>query len=339
MTVYIKRVIFYLRKKGVSVEHLYFYPKDSRSLPYSIQFYKGFVSFQSIIRFWNAVKKQNSVCINYPNVEAIPLILCALLQRKKIITIYHCSVHIPNPFLALFIAPFLFISLMIHLSASTSIISQEDYILSQWWSFLFKNKYVFIDPPIDIPKPNTRSIKKITNSIGFIGRISSEKGVEYLIEAMEQLKPMHLYLIGPSDVQGENEYRKKIMKLIKQKKIPYSIITNPTDAQLSDYLCSLEMIVIPSINQTEAYGMVQPEAMWRGTAVIATDLPGVRTPIQKTNMGIIVPPKNIQSLKDAILTIHNNIDTYTNQKNREKAQKIFNPTKTLEIIYNTLITS
>lgn len=341
MTVYVKRVIIYLKKRKANVTHLFFYPKnysskDSQSIPFFVQLYKGFISFQAPLIFWNAVKNQDVVCVNYPNVEAIPLIICAVIQRKKIVTIFHCTVQISNPVLSVFLTPLLYISLYIHLFASGSIIAQEDYILSYWWSGFFKKKFVYADPPINIFREPKKLMKKIPNSIGFIGRISEEKGIEYLIDALYELKHMSLYFIGPSFVQGESSYKNKILQLLKQKKVSYHLILDPTDKKLSDYLSQLEMIVLPSINNTEAYGMVQPEAMCRGTAVIATELPGVRVPIQKTHMGLLVPPKNTRALVMAINTIHQDLQRFTNQKLIHKAHLQFEPTKTLEIIYNAL---
>lgn len=342
MTLYTKRVLSALKKKGVHVTHLFFYPtkpttKEDVSIPFFIQLYKGFISFQSPFVFWNAVKKNNVVCINYPNAEAIPLIICALILRKKIVTFFHCTVQLSNPLLSIIFTPLLSLSLFIHLTASTSVIAQEDYISSYWWSRFFKKKYVYADPPIDVPKE--KLIKKINKSVGFIGRISSEKGIEYLIGALCSMKIMTLYLVGPSHVQGESSYMKKIVKLLKQSKIKYHFIPDPTEVELYSHISQMEMIVLPSVNKTEAFGMVQPEAMCRGTAVIATDLPGVRIPIKNSHMGLLVPPKNTQAIIEAISTIHNNLDTYANKELTHRALFLFSPTKTYEIIYNTLTSS
>lgn len=339
MTLYTKRVIFALKKRGIKITHLFFYPdkpvtKEGQSIPFFIQLYKGFVSFQSPFIFWNAVKKNNTICINYPNAEAIPLIICSLILRKKIVTFFHCVVQLSNPILSIIFTPFLSLSLFIHLFASTSIIAQEDYISSYWWSRFFKKKFVFANPPIEVPKQ--KLVKKIKNSVGFIGRISAEKGVQYLIEALRSMRTMKLYLIGPSHVQGESSYMRRIIKLLRQAEIKYHFISDATDTKLYSYISQMEMIVLPSINKTEAFGMVQPEAMCRGTAVIATNLPGVRVPITNARMGLLVPSKNSRAIAEAIDTIHNNLDMYSNKELTLRATSLFDPTKTFEIIYNTL---
>jgi len=340
MTKYADHVIKYFEKRGAHVSHLFFYPRlynsEKRiSIPYFTQLYKGFLSFHAPKLFWEKIKENDVVLVNYPNIEVLPLIVCAVLQKKKIVTIFHCSVILPSGFLNLIIGPFLFASLIIHLCASATVIAQEDYILSQWWSIFFKKKCVFVDPPIVLPK-DAFPIKKIINSVGFIGRISSEKGIEYLIEAVHMLKNMTLYFIGPTQVEGEQSYRRAILNLLIEKKVRYHFISNPSDKELADHVSQLEMIVVPSINQTEAYGMVQPESMCRGVAVIATDLPGIRIPIKKTQMGLLVPPKNPEALAHAIQKIHDDLSHYVNPENVQNARMQFKPTKSLEIIYNTL---
>ena len=60
---------------------------------------------------------------------------------------------------------------------------------------------------------------------------------------------------------------------------------------------------MPSLNSTEAFGLVQVEAMSCGTPVIATDLPGVRVPVKMSGMGRIVPVADAGAIAKAILDI------------------------------------
>jgi len=62
-----------------------------------------------------------------------------------------------------------------------------------------------------------------------------------------------------------------------------------------------DVTILPSINSTESFGLVQVESMLCGTPVVASDLPGVRVPIRTTQMGRIVPPRDARSLADAIV--------------------------------------
>jgi glycosyltransferase involved in cell wall biosynthesis len=70
------------------------------------------------------------------------------------------------------------------------------------------------------------------------------------------------------------------------------------------------MIVVPSLNSTETFGLVQVEAMLCGTPSIASALPGVRQPVLQTGMGQVVPIGDSAALADAILSILANRDRY-----------------------------
>jgi glycosyltransferase involved in cell wall biosynthesis len=47
-----------------------------------------------------------------------------------------------------------------------------------------------------------------------------------------------------------------------------------------------------------------------GTPVVATDLPGVRTPVQTTQMGRIVPPRDAEALAEAVVDVILNRQNY-----------------------------
>jgi len=61
--------------------------------------------------------------------------------------------------------------------------------------------------------------------------------------------------------------------------------------------------VVPSLNSTESFGLVQVEAMLHGTPVVASDLPGVRVPVRMTGMGEIAPIGDAAGLAEAILRV------------------------------------
>ena len=48
--------------------------------------------------------------------------------------------------------------------------------------------------------------------------------------------------------------------------------------QMAAYYPNLDVLVVPSLNSTEAFGLVQIEAMLNGTPCVASALPGVRQP-------------------------------------------------------------
>ena len=68
--------------------------------------------------------------------------------------------------------------------------------------------------------------------------------------------------------------------------------------------------MLPSLNSTELFGMVQVEAMSCGTPVVASDLPGVRQPVRMTGMGLVVPPADAPALAKALIEILDHPENY-----------------------------
>ena len=66
------------------------------------------------------------------------------------------------------------------------------------------------------------------------------------------------------------------------------------------------LLVLPSVNRTEAFGIVQPEAMLSGIPVVASDLPGVRAPIKLTDNGELAAAGNLKALMQAIIKVMEN---------------------------------
>jgi len=316
-----------------------------KRMPYLFKVSKGFISLQSFFYFLNDVRKSDLVISNQPNFEGLFLTIIAKIFRKKIISIFHCQVFLEGNLFTKIINFVLNISMKIQLNLSNKIIVYtKDYIDSLPYFKKLRNKTLEILPPIEKFSPDNNflnrllKLKKNNIWIGYAGRISSEKGLEYLVQSINRLYT--LVIAGPygNKVVGENNYYNKIIVLLKKYKLKYLFLGNLTSKQLNAFYKSIDCLVLPSINQTEAFGMVQAEAMLSGTPVIASNLPGVRMPIKLTKMGKIVEPKNSELLSKALLEVLNNKSKFTNSKLVKNAQEIFDIKKVYKF-YKNLISS
>ena len=75
------------------------------------------------------------------------------------------------------------------------------------------------------------------------------------------------------------------------------------DEELTAFFHLCEVVVLPSTNSTEAFGMVQVEAMTCGTPVVASDMPGVRQPVLQTGMGKLFAQRDAESLAERLLEV------------------------------------
>ncbi len=66
---------------------------------------------------------------------------------------------------------------------------------------------------------------------------------------------------------------------------------------------NLDVLVVPSLNSTEAFGLVQIEAMLNGVPCVASALPGVRMPVQMHKMGRVARIGDPASLAESILEV------------------------------------
>ena len=139
--------------------------------------------------------------------------------------------------------------------------------------------------------------------IGFLGRPTSEKGIDVLLTALEMLPDdVVLTLAGPLDGLSEKVGydRARLSRLMDAGRVRSLGFLDEDD--IADYYRSLDLFVLPSTNSFEAFGIVQVEAMSAGTPVVASALPGVRTIVQTTGFGEIAAVGDPYSLAAAITT-------------------------------------
>jgi glycosyltransferase involved in cell wall biosynthesis len=109
-------------------------------------------------------------------------------------------------------------------------------------------------------------------------------------------------------------------------------------AELAAFFASCDVHVLPSLNSTEAFGLVQVEAMLCGTPIICSDLPGVRTAPRSAGMGEVVPIGDARALAEAILQVCDNRARYV--KPRAHIESLYSTQRTVreyEAIYKDLI--
>jgi glycosyltransferase involved in cell wall biosynthesis len=89
--------------------------------------------------------------------------------------------------------------------------------------------------------------------------------------------------------------------------------------EMAAFYPNLDVLVVPSLNSTEAFGLVQIEAMMNGTPCVASALPGVRQPVLTTGMGKVVPIGDANALASAILDILDRPAEYRKDPRRLRA--------------------
>lgn len=318
-------------------------------MPYVLKISKGFISPQSIYTFYTYTKKTDLVMLNLPNAEGVFLAMIAKLMKKRIISIFHCDVILGPSVKERVIEFILRGCVWLQLALSDTVVGYtQDYVQSRTVTKGFLKKFSYVLPPVPPLSQSSeqlnqfRRLKKSEIWIGFVGRTAREKGIEYLVDAAIRLKrkypSLKLMFAGPygDQVAGEEDYYNMIVNKLTQSKLPYQFLGTLSGATLNAFYQSIDVLVLPSINQTEAFGMVQVEAMLCGTPVVATNLPGVRIPIQLTKMGEIVSQGDSKQIASALDRVLSNRDIYTTREKIVHARDIFSLKRTVDHFHSLL---
>ncbi len=190
--------------------------------------------------------------------------------------------------------------------ADRIIVATAEHIENSLFLKVFKDKCEIIPFGIDIKQLQLNSniqqeIAKIREKHGskivlFVGRLIYYKGVEYLIRAMKNVNGK-LLIIG----QGPLESRLRAIAAEPQLEGKIAFLGKVEDQKMLAYYHACDIFVLPSIANSEAFGIVQLEAMACGKPVINTDLPtGVPYVSLNGETGITVPPADSRVLSQAI---------------------------------------
>lgn len=265
-----------------------------------------------------------------PQLESVVIAGLARLLGKPLVATYQTDLVVRSAHYIHRIPLFL---------ADSVIALSEDYAKYSKVLPHFSKKLSYIFPPMHTPRPSNESIEKIKQHIaahgkyviGFVGRMAQEKGIEYLLGITGYLeKPILekivIALAGPLPI-GEKTYKEKMSKLLQQHKDYVVSLGELTKDELDGFYKNLDVLVLPSVNATEALGMVQIEAMLSGVPVVASDLPGVRVPVMATKMGTIVEPSNSQAIARAVTKILENKKKYV--KKVKDIEEVFSLKKSI----------
>ncbi len=146
-------------------------------------------------------------------------------------------------------------------------------------------------------------------------RLATEKGVEYLLEAaptiLEKYPGTRFLFAGQyENVLGEDAYARKLAPLLTALGDRWTFLGVLQPDAMAAFFRSCDLTVLPSINSTETFGLVQIESMICGTPVVASGLPGVREPVRMTGMGKVVPLRDPSALAAAALEVLDNRSKY-----------------------------
>lgn len=157
-------------------------------------------------------------------------------------------------------------------------------------------------------------IKKNTNVppyVLFVGQLDKthrHKGLEYLIRAIAHLNKtrskVQLFAIGRGD--DIERYQKLARELCIQDEVHFPGYVG--DADIGEYFANATCLCLPSITESEGFGMVVLEAAMQMTPSIGSRIGGIPSAIEDGVTGFLVEPRSVTDLAEKIDLLSNNLN-------------------------------
>ncbi|MER3398056.1 MAG: glycosyltransferase family 1 protein [Chloroflexota bacterium] len=364
LTIYVERVAGALAARGHEVQILTSQYDPAlplvevregvkvRRVPVLMRISKGVV--MPTIGLWatKLVRWAEVVWLHLPQFDAAGIGLRGRLFGKPVVLTYHCDIRLPPGLLNR--AANLVVHLMNHVAAWTAdaiVTYTDDYARHSPYLSRYMRKVRIIPPPVQLPVPEPDRVAAFRQKwgldgqvvVGMMARLAAEKGVEYLLEALPYILAVYpntrVLFAGPyQNVVGEAAYARRLRPRFERYRHHWTFVGVLDPAETAAFFANCHVTVLPSINATESFGLVQVESMLCGTPVVVSDLPGVRVPTATTGMGRTVPPRNGRALADAILEVLAHREAYI--RPREEVERHYSTGRTVaayEELFKTLL--
>jgi glycosyltransferase involved in cell wall biosynthesis len=258
---------------------------------------KGVISPGYVRAAIAATRRAKVVNLHLPMLEAGPI---ARFSAAPVVLTYQCDVSLPPGRLNDVQRTAIDASSRVAMRRAAAVgVTSDDYAEhSRLWPAM-RGKTAAIPAPCHLRaggQPTFRDGPGL--HVGFLGRIVEEKGIEYLVDGFLALgDPDARLLIGGDfkKIAGGSVVERVRDKIGGDPRV--KLLGFVSDDALPDLYASLDVFALPSINAFEAFGIVQVEGMMAGVPALASNLPGVRVPVQRTGFGVVVEPRDGESVR------------------------------------------
>ena len=337
LTIYVKRLATNLAARGHQVTVLTSrYDPDLAAketidgvhvvrVPVMMRVSKGVIMPAFPLVAWRLIRQHDVVSIHLPQFEASLLGLLGRLAKRPVVLTYHCDLQLPKGWFNRIVDKVVFASnYFAGRLANAAVAYTQDFAEHSHFLSRFLDKVRVIPPPVIMPAPDPSGVEAFRAEhdladrqvVGMAARLATEKGVEVLIEAMPRILEVFprakvLFAGQYLDVMGEEVYYQRLMPMIEQLGPEHwEFLGILSQEQMPPFYAACDVLVVPSLNSTESFGLVQVEAMLCGTPSIASNLPGVRQPPRMTGMGEVVPIGDSRDLADSIIRVIQDPERY-----------------------------
>ncbi len=289
-------------------------------VPVAVRISKGVLAPSFGLVATKLVLQNDVVQLHLPQFDAPGVAMRARLLRKPVVLTYHCDLLLPKGiFNRLVNGVVQWQNNMAAILSDHIVTYTQDYADNSAYLSRYRHKLTPVLPPVILPPADPGEVEKFAETyktrqrhpvIGMVTRFAAEKGIEVLLDALPAVLEKHpqaqvLFAGQYQHVMGEQAYAARLMPRIRkfEELGCWTFLGNLSQQQLASFYRNMDVLVVPSLNSTEAFGLVQVEAMMNNVPCVASALPGVRRPVQMHHMGKVVPIGNSSLLAEALLEI------------------------------------
>jgi glycosyltransferase involved in cell wall biosynthesis len=232
----------------------------------------------------------------------LPMLEAGLIAGRcpsRVVVTYHCDVSLPPG--ALNAVQRIAVdgsSRRALTRADDVVVTSDDYARhSRLWNAMVGRTVVIPPPCHERPAGVPRFRDGAGLHVGFLGRIVAEKGLQYLVRGFQAFADQDSrLLIGGNFARVAGGSVVHEIRALVDADPRIQMLGFLPDESIADFYASLDVFALPSVNAFEAFGIVQVEAMMAGVPALASDLPGVRTPVAETGFGVVVPVADVDGI-------------------------------------------
>jgi len=289
-------------------------------VPVAFRLSKGVIAPTFGLVATKLVWQHDVVQMHLPQFDAPGVALRGRLFSKPAVLTYHCDLQLPSGLFNRFVNTVVdFQNNLAGILADHIVTYTKDYADHSPYLSRYTSKLTPILPPVTMPDPGPEAVRAFADEyhvkdrrpvIGMVTRFASEKGVEILLDALPAILEKYpraqvIYAGQHKDVMGEQAYYARLIPRIREyeEKGQWTFLGNLSPLQLAAVYPNLDVITVPSLNSTEAFGLVQIEAMLNRVPSVPSALPGVRQPVLMHGMGRVAEIGDPASLAGAILEV------------------------------------
>ena len=180
--------------------------------------------------------------------------------------------------------------------------------------YLMKNQEIYITPfGVDIEKFKNLNLERKENKIiiGIVKTLEPKYGVEYLIRAIKELeKTLDKEIFERIEVKiyGRGYLRESLENLAKELNIKEKIRFEGyiLNSEVPKAINEMDIFVVPSILDSESFGVAAVEAMACEVPVVVSDADGLKEVVVDNETGFIVSKKDYKAIAEKIKVLVNN---------------------------------